>query len=421
MKHRRNLILATFLLTAVFLIPEHAYAQQNKPSAEQLARWLKKFPEADADGDGILTLNEALVYRKAAKSMRPATGHGQQPFRSNPTLTFDPGWEQSNFPDYAICYKNPEEIMDIYRAGPEARGAPVPPGAPMSFPKPADGGLRIVGVGHSFMAPAYKTLPQICNAAGFEQPLCLHTGGGVTGSARYKWEQENGIFEFDRNPLPKLLAAIANADWEAMLWGGYYNDRPEFYTCWINFCTQYHPNMKFYLSDTWPQLYQIEPLFGLTELPGSEDFFTEDILDRMGQDKRNSFIGLVQAIRKQSSENVFVIPTADAVTEAAKLCTRGELPGVEGIHQLIGGKERSIWRDQTGHLCPPFGRLEGYVFYATLYGRSPEQITTPIQFDSPASEELDQIFRRIAWQAVTNHPLSGVKDINSNGMADLLE
>ena len=92
-------------------------------------------------------------------------------------------------------------------------------GDALSFPKPADGIMRIVGTGHSFMAPAYKTLPLITRAAGFEQPLCLHTGGGVTGSARYKWEQENGIFEFDGKPLPKLLAAISNAEWEAMIWG----------------------------------------------------------------------------------------------------------------------------------------------------------------------------------------------------------
>ena len=61
----------------------------------------------------------------------------------------------------------------------------------------------------------------------------------------YKWEQENGIFEFDGKPLPKLLAAISNAKWEAMIWGPYSNDRPEFYTCWIDFCEKYNPGMKY--------------------------------------------------------------------------------------------------------------------------------------------------------------------------------
>ena len=53
------------------------------------------------------------------------------------------------------------------------------------------------------MMPGYRTLPHICEAAGFTQPLHTHTGGGMTGSVRYKWEQENGIFSFDRKPKPK--------------------------------------------------------------------------------------------------------------------------------------------------------------------------------------------------------------------------
>ena len=33
------------------------------PSKEQLASWLKQFPQADANGDGVLTVEEAKAYR----------------------------------------------------------------------------------------------------------------------------------------------------------------------------------------------------------------------------------------------------------------------------------------------------------------------------------------------------------------------
>ena len=56
--------------------------------------------------------------------------------------------------------------------------------AVVSYDKPSDGALRVVGTGHSFMAPGYKTFPVICQAAGMTQPLYTHTGGGITGSAR---------------------------------------------------------------------------------------------------------------------------------------------------------------------------------------------------------------------------------------------
>jgi hypothetical protein len=68
------------------------------------------------------------------------------------------------------------------------------------------------------------------------------------------------------------------------------------------------------------------------------------------------------------------MPTSDAMVLAAKSYLSGELPGIEGIHRVIGKKERSLWRDQRGHIGPGFDRLEGYVFYATLYGKSPELI-----------------------------------------------
>lgn len=265
------------------------------------------------------------------------------------------------------------------------------------------------------MAPGYKTLPFICAGAGMTQPLYTHTGGGMTGSARYKWEQENGIFQFDGRPLPKLLASISNGTWDAMMFGPYYNDRPAYYACWIDFCLKYNPKMKFYLSDAWPQLDQLD------KNPDSESFFTSEIIDKMGAEKRAAYAEVLAPLREAYPGRVFVLPTSDAMVLAAKHFLRGELPGVEGLHRAIGKKERSLWRDKLGHLGPGFERLEGYVFYATLYRKSPEHIKTPIKFggssDFPSSE-LDAAFREIAWRAVANHPHSGVVDRNKDGLAD---
>jgi hypothetical protein len=255
------------------------------------------------------------------------------------------------------------------------------------------------------MAPGYRTLPLISRGAGMQQPLYTHLGGGMTGSARYKWEQENGIFQFDGKPMPKLLSSIANASWDAMMFGPYYNDRPEYFSCWFDFCLQHNPEMKFYVSDAWPQLDQLK------KKPKSEAFFTEQVLDRMEQEKRASFAKTLDPLRETYPGKVFVLPTSAAMVLAAKHFLRGELPGIDGLHRAIGKKERSLWKDQLGHLGPGLARLEGYVFFATLYGKSPEDIKQPIAFQSDSdfpSPELDQIFRKIAWQAVVEHPYSGV-------------
>jgi len=381
----------------------------GQPTEAQLAKWLKQFPDADTNGDGRLTVEEAVAYRRTLLKTRGPSRDGQRGAPQD--FEVDPGWQADRFPDHAVCYRSPKEIAAIYGEVMGGNRNPV-----TSYPKPTDGSLRIVGTGHSFMGPGYRTFPLIAKAAGFQQPpLLTHTGGGITGSARYKWEQENGIFQFDGKPTPRLLASIANAQWDAMIWGPYFQDRPAYYACWIDFCLKYNPQMKFYLSDAWPQLGQLD------KLPTSEDELTDEIFVRLGREKQKVYTELVGTLNEKYPGKVFVMPTCDAMVLAVQSYHRGQLPGVEGMHTAIGKKERSLWRDLLGHLGPGFGNLEGYVFYATLYGRSPELIEGDIHFggspDYP-SRELDRVFRKIAWQAVVNHPLSGVTDKDGDGIRD---
>ena len=367
---------------------------------EQRARWLKRYPESDADGDGKLSEEELAAYRKALQSSRGNVSRG-----SKRSFVPDPGWEAGKFPDHAVCYRSPEEIKEIY-------GGSFP-----DLPKSEEGILRIVGTGHSFMAPGYRTLPLICKAAGFTQPLFTHTGGGMTGSTRYKWEQENGIFGFDGDPTPKLLAAISNAEWDAMTWGPYFQDRPEYYSCWVDFCLQYNPEMKFYLSDAWIRLWELG-----TPPPRDESQYTPEILMNLEKQKQEAENEMINVLREKYPGKIYVMPTSLAMTLAAVHQVKGELPGVRGLHKSITGETRSLWRDPLGHIGPGFDRLEGYVFYATLYRKSPELIETEIAFADKDADfpnaELDQLFRKIAWQAVTGNPLSGVRDQNGDGIGD---
>jgi hypothetical protein len=54
--------------------------------------------------------------------------------------------------------------------------------------------------------------------------------------------------------------------------------------------------------------------------------------------------------------------------------------------------------------------LTAYCHFAVLYGRSPLGLPMPAQIAQlPEAEKLNSLLQQLAWDAVTNHPLSGVK------------
>ena len=115
-------------------------------SESQLRKLLRQFPAADTNGDGKLTAEEARAFM-ASRSRR---GAGQ-----GPPMKFhvDQGWSKVRFPDNAVCYMTPAEIQALYRKVYPKDTNPV-----FQVPKP-EKALRIVGTGHSFMAPGYRTFP----------------------------------------------------------------------------------------------------------------------------------------------------------------------------------------------------------------------------------------------------------------------
>ncbi len=92
--------------------------------------------------------------------------------------------------------------------------------------------------------------------------------------------------------------------------------------------------------------------------------------------------------------------------------------------RFLVAKAKSIWRYERSHIAADLKRLESYVFYGGLYGRSPELIKKRILLKDENAfkhDYLDEVFRKIAWQAVVQHPLSGVEDQNNNRVGNHIE
>ncbi len=280
-------------------------------------------------------------------------------------------------------------------------------GGKLSYPKST--GLRIVGTGHSWMRPAYGTLPLIAKAAGIEQHLRTNTRGGEAGGARMMWEYENGILSSKGNPNPVCMAAITTGKWDVMTWGGYTDDRTDYYCGWIDFCLKHNPKMHFYRFNGWPQW--------------AHGFGKNDRTPKIENYRKKAAATHEQSVKSFAEferlypGKVHILPTNEAMLGALELYFQGKLPGIKGLNRKTDGVSPSIWSD-GGHLGVGMDLLEGYVFYATLYKRSPELIKGDVQHRH-VSPELDKVFRKVAWQAVVNNPLTGVVDKNKDGIGEL--
>jgi acetyl esterase len=95
-------------LFVIVLAAGLGYAEQNSETNKRLARMLKRFPAADADGDGVLTLSEARDFLKSRKGQQ-ANSASQKPSNKNQ--------KNSNTSFKNIKYGPHERnVLDFYKA-----------------------------------------------------------------------------------------------------------------------------------------------------------------------------------------------------------------------------------------------------------------------------------------------------------------
>jgi hypothetical protein len=82
--------------------------------------------------------------------------------------------------------------------------------------------------------------------------------------------------------------------------------------------------------------------------------------------------------------------------------------------QAPGLKEQDdLFTDALGHGKPPLMALVGYCDFAVIYRRSPGGLPVPAILKQAKLEEqeesLNRLLQELAWDAVLQHPLSGLR------------
>jgi len=109
--------------------------------------------------------------------------------------------------------------------------------------------------------------------------------------------------------------------------------------------------------------------------------------------------------KKQGKTVLYVVPAAQAVIALREKIIAGQAPGLK--------MQEDLFSDELGHGKPPLMALVGYCNYAVIYRRSPVGLPVPTILKQAKlgdqEEPLNRLLQELAWQAVIQHPLSGVR------------
>ena len=114
---------------------------------------------------------------------------------------------------------------------------------------------------------------------------------------------------------------------------------------------------------------------------------------------------IVELNKKQNTQALFIVPVGQAVIALREKIIVGKAPGLK--------QQEDLFTDAIGHAKPPLQALVAYCHYAVIYQRSPIGLPVPAVLAKAKNPEWDEklnaLLQELAWEAVTTHPLSGVK------------
>jgi hypothetical protein len=109
--------------------------------------------------------------------------------------------------------------------------------------------------------------------------------------------------------------------------------------------------------------------------------------------------------KKLGKTVLYIVPAPYAVIALREKIVAGQAPGLK--------KQSDLFTDATGHGTQVLKALVGYVNFAVIYRRSPVGLPVPeiLKQAKLGDQEakLNTLLQELAWDAVTQHPLAGVR------------
>lgn len=257
-------------------------------------------------------------------------------------------------------------------------------------------GLRVATAGHSFHVWMPALLKETAAGAGITGHE-IATVQGIGGSRVIQhWELAG-----DKNKVKPILET-GKAD--VLTLSPIYLPDPGIEN-FVTFGLQHNPALRITLQEFWVPF--DDPALWETRGKGVTIDRDEKNMEQLRAAHAVYFEGmdkLVQELNAKAGKSaVFVVPVGQAVLALREKVIKGEAPGIS--------KQSELFTDPLGHPHVHIKVLAAYCHFAVIYQRSPISLPVPASMAKlPEAEKLNRMLQEIAWQAVTSHPLSGVKE-----------
>ncbi len=165
---------------------------------------------------------------------------------------------------------------------------------------------------------------------------------------------------------------------------------------------EHNPDIRITIQEFWLPFDLYEPTFKKRPKEVDHDALTIDELRKRHAPYFESVDAHVRELNEKYGKTaLFVVPVGQAVLALREKIVAGEVPGLKS--------QSDLFADAIGHPKPPLRALVAYCHYAVIYRRSPVGLPVPAVRRGMDNPELTKMLQELAWQAVTQHPLSGAK------------
>ncbi len=272
--------------------------------------------------------------------------------------------------------------------------------AALGSAQPAATGLRVFSAGHSFHFHVPAMLEEVAKSAGHAD--YAFAGKSMIGGSK---SIQHWLLP-DPNPIKEALMA-SSVD-VLTLTPIYLPD--DGIAKFAQFGSEHNPNLRVTVQEFWLPFDEYQPAYyNEPKIPKPQtvdhNAATGEYLRGIHARYFNEMDALVADLNAKLKRPVIsVVPVGQAVIALREKIIAGEAPGLK--------TQEELFTDPLGHPQGPLQLLVVYCNYAVIYRQSPVGIPVPSVLANRPPEEaaaLNLMLQQIAWNAVTAHPLSGVR------------